>query len=84
MEAMDVMRKVEELTECINSLVMVEKLKSKKLHVCLDPRPLDKAIHREHFHLPILKDITTRLTGACIFSKLDVNYGCCLIGKFLG
>ena len=75
MEAMDVIRRVDEPTEWVNSLVVVEKPKSKKLRVCLDPRPLNKAIRREHFHLPTLEDITTRLTGACIFSKLDANHG---------
>ena len=75
MEAMDVIRKVDKPTEWVNSLVVVEKPKSKKLRVCLDPRPLNKAIRREHFHLPTLEDITTRLTGACIFSKLDANHG---------
>lgn len=72
---MDVIRRVDEPTEWVNSLVVVEKPKSKKLRVCLDPRPLNKAIRREHFHLPTLEDITTRLTGACIFSKLDKNHG---------
>ena len=72
---MDVIRKVDEPTEWVNSLVVVEKPKSKKLRVCLDPRPLNKAIRREHFHLPTLEDSTTRLTGACIFSKLDANHG---------
>ena len=71
---MDVIRKVDDPTEWVNSLVVVEKPKSKKLRVCLDPRPLNKAICREHFHLPTLEDITTRLTGACIFSKLDANH----------
>ena len=75
MEAMDVIRKVDEPTAWVNSLVVVEKPKSRKLRVCLDPRPLNKAIRREHFHLPTLEDITTRLTGACIFSKLDANHG---------
>ena len=74
MEAMDVIRKVDEPIEWVNSLVVVEKPKSKKLRICLDPRPLNKAIRREHFQLPTLEDITTRLTGACIFSKLDANH----------
>ena len=39
------------------------------------PRPLNTAICREHFQLPTLEDITTRLSGACIFSKLDANHG---------
>ena len=75
MEATGVIRKVDEPTEWVNSLVVVEKPKSKKLRVCLDPRPLNTAIRREHYQLPTLEDITTRLTGAHVFSKLDANHG---------
>ena len=75
MEATGVIRKVDEPTEWVNSLVVIEKPKSKKLRICLDPRPLNTAIYREHFQLPTLEDITTRLTGARVFSKLDANHG---------
>ena len=53
----------------------MEKPKTKKLRVCLDPRPLNVAINREHFQIPTLDSIATRLTGAKIFSKLDANHG---------
>ena len=72
---MGVIRKVDEPTDWVNSLMVVEKPKSKKLQVCLDPRPLNNAIRREHFHLLTLEDITTRLSGACVFTKLDANHG---------
>ena len=62
-------------TDWVNSLVVIEKPKTKKLRICLDPRPLNAAICREHFQLPTIEDITTRLTGARIFSKLDANHG---------
>ena len=75
MEATGVIRKVDELTEWVNLLVVIEKPKSKKLHICLDPRPLNTAICRERFQLPILEYVTTRLTGACVFSKLDAIHG---------
>ncbi len=75
MEATGVIRKVDEPTEWVNSLVVIEKPKSKKLRICLDPRPLNTAICREHFQLPTLEDIATRLTGARVFSKLDANHG---------
>ena len=45
------------------------------MHICLDPSHLNKAIQREHFQLPTLEDITTRLTGAQMFLKLDANHG---------
>ena len=75
MEAMGVIRKVDEPTDWVNSLVVIEKPTSKKLRVCLDPRPLNNAIRREHFQLPTLEDITTRLSGARVFTKLDANHG---------
>ena len=46
-----------------------------KLRICLDPRPLNLAIQREHFKIPKLDDIATRLSGATVFSKLDANHG---------
>ena len=75
MEKMGIIRKVDGPTDWVNSLVVVEKPKSKKLCVCLDPRHLNSAIHWEHFQLPTLEDITTRLSGARIFSKLNANHG---------
>ena len=75
MEAQGVICEVDEHTQWINSLVVVEKPNSKKLCTCLDPWHLNKAIQREHFQLPTLKDITTRLAGAQMFSKLDANHG---------
>ena len=75
MEAMGVIRKVDQPTDWVNSLVVIEKPQLKKLCVCLDPRPLNNAIRREHFQLPTLEDITTRLSGAHVFTKLDANHG---------
>ena len=68
-------RKVDGPTEWVNSLVVIEKPKSKKLRIYLDPRPLNTAIYHKHFQLPTLEDITTKLTGARVFSKLDANHG---------
>lgn len=75
MEKMNVIRKVDQPTEWVSSLVVVEKPKTKKLRICLDPRPLNQAIQREHFKIPTLDDIATRLNGATVFSKLDANHG---------
>ena len=51
MEATGVIRKVGEPTEWVNSLIVIEKPKSKKLHIYLDPRPLNTDICQEHFQL---------------------------------
>ena len=70
-----VIRKVDEPTDLVNSLVVVKNPKSDKLRVCLDPRSLNVAIKREFYQLPTIEDITTRMYGAKWFSKVDANQG---------
>ena len=74
MEAAGVIEKVEEPTEWVNSLVVVENLDG-SLRLCLDPRDLNKVIKREHFQLPTFEDISTRLAEATHFTKLDAKKG---------
>ena len=45
------------------------------LHICLDPKDLNKAIMQEHYKAPILDEITHHLSGATCFSKLDAKDG---------
>ena len=52
----DIIAPVQEPTDWVNSLVVVEKSNG-KLRVCLDPPPLNKAIKREHFQLPTTEEI---------------------------
>ena len=74
MEKLNVIQKVEHPTEWVNALVTVEKPNG-KLRVCLDPRPLNKAIKRQHFRLPTTEEILNSLHGATVFSKLDASNG---------
>lgn len=69
-----VIRKIEEPTEWVNSLVIVEK-KSGDLRLCIDPRDLNKWIKRERYKLPTKTDITSTMSGARYFSKLDASSG---------
>ena len=39
--------------------------------VCLDPRDLNKAIRRNHFHLPTLDDVLPQLKGARVLDAKD-------------
>ena len=71
---MNVIAKVDEPTEWVSSLVIVEK-KNGNLRICLDPRDLNKAIMREHYKLPSREEIASQFTGAKIFSKLDASSG---------
>ena len=67
-EAKGIIQKV----DAVNSMVANEK-RSGKLRICIDPRDLNKAILREHYQLPTQQVITSRLTGAKYFSKLDAT-----------
>ncbi|XP_032225763.1 uncharacterized protein LOC116608835 [Nematostella vectensis] len=58
----------------VSTLVVVPK-KNGKLRLCLDPKDLNKATMREHYPLPTIKDVATRLHGAKVFTKLDVRSG---------
>lgn len=72
-EKMDIIQKVIEPTDWVNVLVVIEKPKTRKLRICLDPRPLNKAIQRPHYPLPTFDDITPKLAGAQYFSLLDAR-----------
>ena len=69
-----VLAPVHEATPWINSFVLVEskdKLGNLKLHICLDPTNLNKAITREPHHLRTPEDIMHLLAGACIITVCD-------------
>ena len=65
MEAAVVIEKVEEPTELVNSLVVVEN----------PDGSLNKIRKREHFQLTTFEDISTRLVGTTHFTKLDAKKG---------
>ena len=74
MEKNSIIKRIEEPTDWVNSLVLVEKPDG-SLRICLDPRDLNKAIKREHDRLPTLDEIASRVSGATKFTKLDANKG---------
>ena len=66
-------------TPWISSMVVVPK-KNGTLCICLDPKDLNEAIQWEHYPLPTIEDIATRLHGAKLFIILHV---CCGFGHVL-
>jgi hypothetical protein len=52
--------------------MVVATKKSGKPRICIDPRPLNKALKREHYPLPVMEDILPKLANAKLFSKLDL------------
>ena len=55
MEKMGVIRRIEEPTEWVNLIVVIKKPDG--LRICLNPRDLNKATQREHYHLPTFEEI---------------------------
>ena len=74
MEKNNVIVKVTEPTDWVSSLVVREKPDG-SLRVCLDPTDLNKAIKRVHYPTPTVEEITPKLAGATLFSKLDAKDG---------
>ena len=72
---LDIIEPIQKPTDWVNGLVLVEKPNG-KFWVCLDPRSLNKAIKREHLHLPTTEEIS-QMSGASYFSKLDASSGYC-------
>lgn len=73
MEREEVIEKIEEPTDWVNSMVVVEK--PNKVRICLDPRDLNRAIKRPHYPMKTVEEVATQLNGATIFSKLDASSG---------
>ena len=57
------MCKVERPTDWVNQMSVVKK-KSGAIRNCVDPRPLNLVLKREHFMLPVLDDVLPKLSGA--------------------
>ncbi|XP_062499663.1 uncharacterized protein K02A2.6-like [Corticium candelabrum] len=74
LERLEIIQKEEASTDWISSLVVVKK-QNGKLRVCIDPQPLNKALKRSQYQMPILDDILPELSKAKIFSVLDVKNG---------
>lgn len=73
MEANGVITPVTEPTEWASQMVVV--VKKEKIRICLDPVDLNKALKREHYHMPTLEDIVTNIENAKYFSTLDAATG---------
>ena len=75
MEKLEIVAKVDEPTDWVNSIVIVEKPQTKSLRICIDPKSLNSAIKREHYRTRTIDDLLHKLKGAKIFSKVDARSG---------
>ena len=74
LENIEVIEKVDTPTDWISSLVVTVK-PTGKVRLCIDPKPLNKAIKRNHYPMKTLDDVLEELQGAEYFTKLDARNG---------
>lgn len=60
-------------TDWVNNLQVVERASGGRLRICLDPKPLNACIKREHFLIPTIDDFTSKLANKTIFTVLDLS-----------
>ncbi len=74
MEELDVITKQHDPTDWVSSLVYTKKPNG-DLRICLDPRDLNKGMKRTYHKTPTVEELTHKLSGAQVFSKLDARHG---------
>lgn len=74
LEKRGIIAKVNEPTEWLSNLVIVEK-PNKSIRLCLDPHELNKVVEREHFLIPTLEEISINLKDKKVFTVLDFKEG---------
>lgn len=72
MENQGIIKRVEEPTEWVHPMVVIEKSDG-NLRLCMDPRPLNKYIQREHLELPTLETTLAKIKEAKYFTVLDAS-----------
>ena len=73
MVASGILAPVTEPTEWVSSMLVI--IKPNKLRICLDPCDLNKAIRREHYQMPTVEEVATRLLQAKKFTVIDAKDG---------
>ena len=74
LENLGVLTKVDKPTAWVSSFVIATK-KSGALRICIDPCPLNQALKRETYQLPVLDDLVPDLAKAKVFSTVDLTAG---------
>ena len=64
MECLDVIERVHESTDWVNSMVTVIK-KNGQLCICIDPRDQNRGIKREYYAMRTVKEIVARMPMQC-------------------
>ena len=74
LEAQGVIPKVQNPTQWCAGMVIVSK-KSGGIRVCVDLKPLNRCVLIEYYPLPKDHKVLTKLSGAVMVSKFNINSG---------
>ena len=74
MKQLDIIEEIDEPTEWVSSLVIIEKADG-RLRVCLDPSDLNRLIKREYYPMPTAETVMSEMSDAKYFSKLGASNG---------
>ena len=75
LESTGVIAKVDKPTDWVNQMAVAEKKNKNELRICIDQRPLNLVLKREHYKLPVLDDVLPELSNSKVFSILDLKQG---------
>ena len=70
----DVIKRQEEVTPWVSNVLCTPKPNG-KIRICLNPKPLNKALKRPYHYAPTMEDIIQKLHGCKYFSALDQSSG---------
>ena len=57
--------KVERPTEWVSSMLVA--LRNGKIHICIDPKDLNKCIKHEHYPMRTVQEVLAQISGAKVF-----------------
>ena len=72
MENADVIQKISEPTEWGSPIVVVPKSNG-QIRICVDLRQLNREVNRQRYILPTLDDAASKMSGAIVFTHLDLS-----------
>ncbi|CAB3977602.1 Hypothetical predicted protein [Paramuricea clavata] len=72
LEGLDIIKPVSVLTNWVSSMVAATK-RNGTIRLCLDPKPLNKALKRNLYPLPTMDDLLPDLATAKVFSVVDAK-----------
>ncbi len=74
LQRLDIIEPVTGPTPWVSPLVVVPKPNG-EVRICVDMRRVNTAVIRERYPIPTIEETLQNLTGACVFSKLDLRWG---------